>query len=158
VRRKLHREAVGRHDRGGEPQISEARDSAVIGGIALYHAGQGAAAIQAAASCIDGVSLTAGARLRRTKLWRGYQVYGADIKNISFQFPLSSLRSRVAGEDYRLCAIRLTPSFRRGTKHIYFIFSAAKKNIDFLRLRLRSSIAGFAERDRCNIPQLMSSP
>ena len=82
------------------------------------------------------------------KLWRGYQVYGADIKNISFQFSLSSLRLRVAGEDYRLRAIRLTPSFKRGTKHIYFIFLAAKKNIDFLHLRLRSSIAGFAERDR----------
>jgi len=82
------------------------------------------------------------------KLWRGYQVYGADIKNISFQFSLSSLRPRVAGEEYRLCAIRLMSSFRRGIKHIYFIFLAAKKNIDFLHLRLRSSIAGFAERDR----------
>jgi hypothetical protein len=158
VRRELHREAVGRHDRCGEPQISEARDPAVIGGIALYHAGQGAAAIQAAASCIDEVSLTTPLGCAAPKLWRGYQVCGADIKNISFQFSLSRLRSRVAGEDYRLCAIRLTPSFSRGTKHIYFIFSVAKKNIDFLRLRLRSSIAGFAERDRCNLPQLMSSP
>jgi hypothetical protein len=158
VRRELHREAVGRHDRCGEPQINEARDPAVIGGIALYHAGQGAAVIQAAASCIDEVSLTAAFSSAAPKLWRGYQAYGADIKNISFQFSLSSLRSRVADEDYWLCAIRLTRSFRRGTKYIYFIFSVTKKNIDFLRLCLRSSIAGLAGRDRCNLPQLMSSP
>jgi hypothetical protein len=53
--------------------------------------------MQAAASCIDEVSLTAALGCAAPKLWRGYQVYSADIKNISFQFSLSSLRSRVAG-------------------------------------------------------------